>query len=181
MSRPVTAWPAWAGCPGAGGVTARRCWPVLGSCSAVGSTSTSTRTGSPARSSSARWPTEVAEQLTLSADERRGWKVNGRHDPDLDGCIDVDVAATPLTNTFPIRPLACLEVGGQVTTPIAWVDLPDLGVTRVDQTYRRLPDVEGLAAWEYRDPQHGPSRLTVDTDGFVVTYEGFARRVAATP
>ena len=68
-----------------------------------------------------------------------------------------------------------------MTTPIAWVDVPDLGVTRVDQTYRRLPGVEGLAAWEYRDPQHGPFRLTVDTDGFVVTYEGFARRVAATP
>jgi hypothetical protein len=119
--------------------------------------------------------------LTLSADDRRRWKVNGRHHPDLDGCIDVDVAATPLTNTFPIRRLAGLEVGGQVTTPIAWVDVPDLGVTRVDQTYRRLPDVEGLAAWEYRDPQHGPFRLTVDTDGLVVTYEGFARRVAATP
>jgi hypothetical protein len=54
-------------------------------------------------------------------------------------------------------------------------------VTRVDQTYRRLPDVEELAAWEYRDPRHGRFRLTVDTDGLVVSYEGFARRVAATP
>src|SRR5215203_1804653 len=74
--------------------------------------------------------------LTLSAEDQRRWKVNGRHDPDLDGCIDVDVAATPLTNTFPIRRLADLEVGRPVTTPIAWVDVPDLGVTRVDQTYR---------------------------------------------
>ena len=119
--------------------------------------------------------------LTLSADDRRRWTVDGRHVPDLDGCVDVDVAATPLTNTFPIRRLAGLEIGGQVTTPIAWVDVPDLGVTRVDQTYRRLPDVEELAAWEYRDPRHGRFRLTVDTDGLVVSYEGFARRVAATP
>ena len=57
--------------------------------------------------------------LTLSADDQRRWKVNGRQEPDLDGCIDVDVAATPLTNTFPIRRLAGLEVGRQVTTPIA--------------------------------------------------------------
>ena len=119
--------------------------------------------------------------LTLSADDQRRWKVNGRHDPDLDGCIDVDVAATPLTNTFPIRRLADLEVGRPVTTRIAWVDVPDLGVTRVDQTYRRLADVEDLEAWEYRDPQHGPFHLTVDTDGLVVTYEGFARRIAAAP
>jgi uncharacterized protein len=119
--------------------------------------------------------------LTLSADDRRRWTVNGRHDPDLDGCVDVDVAATPLTNTFPVRRLAGLQVGRQVTTPIAWVEVPDLGVTRVDQTYRRLPDVDGLAAWGYSDPRHGPFLLTVDTDGLVVTYEGFARRVAATP
>ena len=53
--------------------------------------------------------------LTLSADDQRRWTVNGQHDPDLDGCIDVDVAATPLTNTFPIRRLAGLGVGRQVT------------------------------------------------------------------
>jgi len=69
----------------------------------------------------------------------------------------------------------------QVTTPIAWVDVPALGVSRVDQTYRRLPDVEGLHAWEYRDLQHGPFVLTVDADGLVVTYEDFARRVATRP
>ena len=119
--------------------------------------------------------------LTLSADDQRRWTVNGRHDPDLDGCIDIDVAATPLTNTFPIRRLTGLDIGTEMTTPIAWVDVPGLGVARVDQTYRRLPDVEGLDAWEYRDPQHGAFLLTVDTDGLVVTYEGFAQRVAATP
>jgi hypothetical protein len=54
-------------------------------------------------------------------------------------------------------------------------------VTRVDQTHCRLPDVEELEVWEYRDRQHGPFNLTVDTDGVVITYEGFARRIAATP
>jgi hypothetical protein len=50
----------------------------------------------------------------------------------------------------------------------------------VDQTYRRLPDVDGRAAWEYRDDAHGRFVLLVDDDGLVETYEGFARRVAAT-
>jgi len=119
--------------------------------------------------------------LIMSADDQRRWQVDGRHDPQLDGCIDVDVAATPLTNTFPIRRLRGLDVGGQATVPVAWVDVPDLNVTRVEQTYRRLADVGGLETWEYRDPRHGPFVLTVDADGLVVTYEGFARRVAATP
>jgi hypothetical protein len=119
--------------------------------------------------------------LTMSADDRRRWQVDGRHRPDLDGCVDVDVAATPLTNTFPIRRLGDLDAGRPVTTPIAWVDVPSLAVTRVDQTYRRLPDVAGLPAWEYSDPHHGAFVLTVDADGLVVGYEGFARRVAARP
>ncbi len=136
-----------------------------------------------------RWVTRAVEvrtvaddgerTLSLAADDARRWLADGRHRPDLDGCLDVDVAATPLTNTFPIRRLARLRPGDEVTTPVAWVDVPSLTVTRVDQTYRRLPDVDGLAAWEYRDDAHGRFTLTVDDDGLVVTYDGFARRLTA--
>ncbi len=115
--------------------------------------------------------------LRLAADTERRWSVDGVHRPDLDGCLDVDVAATPLTNTFPIRRLAGLAVGESATSPIAWVDVPGLGVVRVDQTYRRLAPVRGGDAWEYSDPAHGAFTLTVDDDGLVVDYEGFAQRV----
>jgi hypothetical protein len=115
--------------------------------------------------------------VTLSVDSERRWHVGGAHRPDLDGCLDVDIAATPLTNTFPIRRLARLGEGDAVTSPVAWVGVPDLGITRVDQTYHRLAPVGGLDAWEYSDPTHGAFRLTVDADGLVVEYEGFARRV----
>jgi hypothetical protein len=130
------------------------------------------------------WATRVVEvttvsadgerRLTLSADHDRRWSRDGERTPDLDGCVDVDVAATPLTNTFPIRRLAALTVGQEVTSPVAWVDVPALGVTRVDQTYRRLDH----RRWEYRDDAHGAFVLTVDDDGLVVDYEGFATRVA---
>lgn len=115
--------------------------------------------------------------LKLAADDQRRWLVDGVHRPGLDGCLDVDVAATPLTNTFPIRRLAGLPVGESATSPIAWVDVPGLGVTRVEQTYRRLVSVDGSGAWEYSDPGHGAFTLTVDDDGLVVDYEGFARRM----
>ena len=115
--------------------------------------------------------------LRLAADEERRWFIDGVHRPGLDGCLDVDIAATPLTNTFPIRRLAGLPFGESVTSPIAWVDVPGLGVARVDQTYRRLAPVDGRGAWEYSDPAHGAFTLTVDDDGLVVDYEGFARRV----
>ena len=116
-------------------------------------------------------------RLVLGASDGR-WEVDGVHDPGLDGCIDVDVAATPLTNTFPIRRLASLQIGETRTSPVAWVEVPSLRVRRVDQTYRRLAHSEdGRAPWEYGDPDHGTFRLTVDEDGVVIDYEGFARRI----
>ncbi|GAA5151336.1 putative glycolipid-binding domain-containing protein [Nocardioides marinquilinus] len=117
--------------------------------------------------------------LALRADDDRRWTLDGRPRPDLDGCLDVDVAATPLTNTFPIRRLAggsglaALAVGERTTLAVAWVDVPALTVARVEQTYERL----GERAWRYRDDTHGAFDLTVDADGVVVDYEGLARRV----
>lgn len=116
-------------------------------------------------------------RLALRAADGR-WEVDGVHDPGLDGCVDVDVAATPLTNTFPIRRLASLATGESRTSPVAWVEVPSLQVRPVAQTYRRLPPTpDGRAQWEYGDPDHGTFRLTVDEDGVVVDYEGFARRI----
>jgi uncharacterized protein len=112
-------------------------------------------------------------RLVLEADHERRWSRDGARAPELDGCLDVDIAATPLTNTFPIRRLQGLPVGGTVTAPVAWVDVPALTVERVDQTYRRLD----LSTWEYRDTRYGPFRLTVDEEGLVRDYEGLARRV----
>jgi uncharacterized protein len=117
--------------------------------------------------------------LRLTADEHRRWYVDGEPRKSLDGCLDVDIAATPLTNTFPIRRLEDLRTGDSVTCPVAWIDVPALGVTRVEQTYRRLGPVDVGQAWEYGDPTHGSFMLTVDSDGLVVDYEGFATRVPA--
>ena len=131
------------------------------------------------------WRTRTAEvwsvseagerRLRLAADaEGRWWRDDSRA-PDLDGCIDVDVAATPLTNTFPINRLGGLAVGASLTLPVAWVDVPGLAVTRVDQTYRRLAD----RRWQYSDERYGAFELSVDDDGLVIDYTGFATRITS--
>ena len=112
-------------------------------------------------------------RLRLRVDDDRRWWRDGSRAPDLDGCVDVDVAATPLTNTFPINRLAALDVGSSVTSPVAWVDVPGLGATRVDQTYSRLAE----RRWRYSDERHGAFELSVDDDGLVVDYTGFATRI----
>lgn len=122
----------------------------------------------------------AATERRLDSDGHH-WLVDGRPRPDLDGCLDVDVAATPLTNTFPIRRLGELPVGASVQLAVAWVDVPELGVTRVEQTYERLADEGGRRRWRYSDRAHGAFTLTVDDDGIVVDYEGFARRIDGPP
>jgi uncharacterized protein len=112
-------------------------------------------------------------RLSLRADEMRDWWRDGHPVPDLKGCVDIDIAAAPLTNTFPIRRLDSLAVAEKRTVPVAWVNVPSLHVERVEQTYRRL----GPGRWEYSDPAHGTFQLTVDDHGFVIDYEGLASRV----
>jgi hypothetical protein len=105
--------------------------------------------------------------------EGQSWKRNGRRGmPRLYGCADVDVVATAATNTFPIRRLS-LKVGQAKTIPVAWIDVPSLRVRRIEQTYRRV----AKDVYEYSTATFGPARLTVDEDGIVIDYEGFAERI----
>ncbi|MDT0301812.1 putative glycolipid-binding domain-containing protein [Streptomonospora wellingtoniae] len=110
------------------------------------------------------------------AREAGGWSVDGVRVPELDGCVDVDVAATPLTNTLPIRRLG-LRPGEYRDIPAVWVDVPSLRVRRLGQRYTRLSPRDGRDRYEYRDSAFGAFVLSVDRDGVVVDYEGLAVRV----
>lgn len=128
------------------------------------------------------WATVVDEggerEVRLERTEEGAWRVNGELAPELDGCEDVDVAATPLTNTFPIRRLG-LSVGEARDVAAAWIPVPELDVRRLDQRYTRLAAEEGLERYEYRALLSSRTwSLTVDPDGVVIDYSGFVERVA---
>ncbi|MBV2364916.1 putative glycolipid-binding domain-containing protein [Streptomonospora nanhaiensis] len=108
--------------------------------------------------------------------EAAGWTVNGRRRAELDGCLDVDVAATPLTNTLPIRRLG-LRPGEYRDISVVRIDVPSLGIQRLTRRYTRLYAADGQERYEYSDPLNGSFVLTVDRDGLVVDHEGLARRL----
>lgn len=117
------------------------------------------------------------ERVTLGTDALGEWTLDGRPWPDLRGCTDVDVSASPVSNTMPILRLG-LAVGAEASIEAAWLDVPSLAVHRVPQTYRRLPDDErGFATYTYADPHYGPFVLSVDAAGLVVDYQGLFTRV----
>ncbi len=102
-----------------------------------------------------------------------GWLVDGRPRPNLDGCVDIDIRATPLTNTLPLRRLDLAEDVPQAAT-VAYVSIPDLAVSPVRQRYTRLA---GAGRYRYENLDNGfTADLTVDADGLVVDYPGPWRR-----
>lgn len=115
--------------------------------------------------------------LDLEADGEGNWLRNGTPSPELQGCLDVDIAATPFTNTFVIRRLG-LSVGEAAEIQAAWVGVPRLEVEALEQTYLRLQPRDGVDRYEYRASGAAEGWvIEVDDDGVAIDYEGFARRI----
>ncbi|BDP42129.1 transcriptional regulator [Deinococcus aetherius] len=103
-----------------------------------------------------------------------GWSDDhGRPLPELTGCTDVDIQATPFTNTLPLRRLN-LPVGAGAVVLAAWVGVPELGVRAVPQRYTRLAE----HTYRYENLESGYAvEITVDAQGLVTRYPGAFERV----
>ena len=116
--------------------------------------------------------------IRLYADGLGNW----RDDKDqpiaaLQGCIDVDIMLTPLTNTLPIRRLQ-LAPGESREISVVYIAAPDLSIRPFRQRYTRLDDVDGGQRYRYESLDSGfTADLPVDDDGFIVDYPGIWRRV----
>ena len=124
-----------------------------------------------------RLDVEVAgldRRLALLADGEGSWtNADGVPLPDLAGAIDVDLSASPFTNTLPVRRLA-LPVGGAAEIVVAYVSFPDLALFPHPQRYTNLGERRWL--FESRDADFR-REITVDEDGLVVSYPGLFERV----
>jgi hypothetical protein len=113
--------------------------------------------------------------LILNADGAGNWHdAHGNNLPSLQGCIDVDIIATPFTNTLPIRRLAW-QAGEQQRISVAWIAVPDLQVLRMTQTYTCITPGK---QFRYENVDTGFSaNLDVDEDGLVFDYPDMFKRV----
>jgi len=117
-------------------------------------------------------------RVLLEADGAGGWTVDGRAEPELDGCPDVDVETSCFTNTFPVHRLA-LGIGATAAAPAAYVRGEDLAVLRIEQTYRRLEDDGARSRFDYDCPTFDfGCRLTYDESGLVLDYPRVGTRFA---
>jgi hypothetical protein len=114
-------------------------------------------------------------RLELSSDGAGRWTDRaGIPRPDLAGAIDVDLSATPFTNTLPIRRLD-LGAGRVETVRVVYVRFPGLEVTLDHQRYTCL---EPRRRYRFESLDSDFTReIEVDRDGLVVTYPSLFRRV----
>ena len=120
------------------------------------------------------WRTKEAhiEQLSegrytrVTLDVRRGrWFVDGRERFDLEGCVDIDLGASPVTNTLPIKRNR-IRVGSKVDLTAAWVRFPTLEVTPLKQSYERV----GARRFIYKSTTGFKAELELDGHGLVKRY-----------
>jgi uncharacterized protein len=116
--------------------------------------------------------------LHLLADGAGGWRDEaGEPLAALQGCIDVDIMLTPLTNTLPIQRLA-LSPGESREISVVYVAAPEFTIRPFAQRYTRLDDANGRPRYRYESLLSGfTADLPVDADGFVVEYPAIWRRV----
>ncbi|MEO3928329.1 putative glycolipid-binding domain-containing protein [Micromonosporaceae bacterium B7E4] len=125
-----------------------------------------------------RWRASTAEQgdldAALVAAGQPGAGLPGTEEPErLAEAVDVDLSASPLFNTLPVRRLRLREAapGSSHRVVAVWVLVPSLQVVPAEQTYTVL---EG---GNVRFTSEGfTADLTLDADGYVLHYPGLAHR-----
>jgi hypothetical protein len=115
-------------------------------------------------------------QAEFASNGRGQWTDGLGHPlPALDGAIDIDLSASPVTNTLPIRRLN-LAKGRSAEIRVAYVHFPDLAIVCDPQRYTCL---EPLRRYRYESLDSDFVReIEVDENGLVVTYPGLFKRLA---
>jgi hypothetical protein len=112
--------------------------------------------------------------VLLRADGRGHWLVDGDAEPHLDGCLDVDLESSAMTNALPVHRLT-LQPGERAAGPAVYVRAADLGVGRLEQEYARVD--EPGRRYDYAAPAFDfSSRLVYDDAGLMLEYPGIAVR-----
>jgi uncharacterized protein len=112
----------------------------------------------------------------LESDGAGRWLVDGRPASHLDGCLDVDLESSAMTNALPVRRMG-LATGARAAAPAAYVRAIGLAVERMEQTYLRAADEGTHQRYEYAAPAFDfACRLRYDESGLVLDYPGIAIR-----
>lgn len=113
------------------------------------------------------WLDRMRIDLHIKTDLAGHWWLNDTEQPQVMGCVDIDLNFSPCTNLIPIRRLG-LSVGEAADVKAAWLRFPSFQLEPFPQEYRRLSDDR------YRYESSGgefTADLKVNPFGFVIDYQ----------
>jgi hypothetical protein len=115
-------------------------------------------------------------ERVLESDGDGHWKIDGVASHELDGCLDIDLEWSAVTNALPVHRLG-LRAGEQAAVPAAYVRLDGGRIERLEQIYALVDDGDGHQSYDYEAPQFDfRCQLVYDDSGLVVDYPGIAKR-----
>jgi hypothetical protein len=118
--------------------------------------------------------TEKKERLRLESDGLGRWSNNSIAIAELSGAIDIDITATPFTNTLPIRRLK-LKENRTEDISVVYITVPELNVSAERQRYTCL-----IPNRRYRFEQLDTGfvrEIETDENGLVLVYPGLFKRI----
>jgi hypothetical protein len=111
----------------------------------------------------------------LDSDGQGHWLIDGEKAAHLDGCLDIDLEASAMTNTLPVHRLNPAP-NERFAAPAAYLPVAKHGLERLEQFYTRSDDDDRLT-FLYEAPAFDfQCRLAYDTAGLVLDYPGIAIR-----
>ena len=116
----------------------------------------------------------IMQHFRFEGDGKGSWTSDGKIASEFDGCIDIDIALTPFTNTLPINRLK-MEKGSMHEIKVIYVDLLAQQMMPVKQKYapvsKRIYHYENI-------PNDFEADIVVDEFGLVVDYPLLFERTA---
>jgi hypothetical protein len=112
---------------------------------------------------------ERGETLVVTRDDSGTWSDGGAR-PDLDGCVDMDISVSPVTNTLPVRRIG-LQPGERADIRVVYIEfVPELALRGADQRYTLVERTDRWARYRFESGDFS-AYIEVDHDGFVIDYQ----------
>ena len=123
------------------------------------------------------WLGGRALAIDIATDIERRWLLDGVECAAVQGCDDIDLSFSPITNLLPIRRLR-LSLGERFSVRAAWFDFPACRLAPLEQVYERIGD----STYRY-ESGGGAFVATLETNaaGFVTSYPGLWREEGSGP
>jgi uncharacterized protein len=99
-------------------------------------------------------------EIEIFADSNKRWSLNGKQVATVDGCTDIDLNFSPVTNSLPIRRLE-MKIGEKAKVRAAWLRFPSFELEPLEQIYERISENSFLY-----ESAGGAFRAEIETDNF---------------